>query len=146
VRESRYARMATLRAHRDRASELAQPDDDAIRRSGPPARRPSGEAAGDQAGAPGVPDSRDDGEDGFESEPDLPDPVDDGAGFVASSVVLADVVDRTTADALRRAGRSSDPRGRAEAAGRARREVEQRLERLERSRRIIERHLRKLDR
>ncbi|HKE15111.1 MAG TPA: hypothetical protein VKB80_09620 [Kofleriaceae bacterium] len=70
--------------------------------------------------------------------------VGEDSGFEQSSILLTDVVDSSTIDALRRAGRSSSPRARADAAARARRQVEARLQRLERSRSLIQRHLGKL--
>jgi hypothetical protein len=154
VREERYGKMARLRDQRDRAAELSQPDDEAVRRTTGAANPASGRGAADeQSDAPSSGAPPEDGAGGggggegdFGNDGAAPDPLtggDDGAGFEASSVVLADVVDRTTADALRRAGRSSDPRARAEAAARARKQVELRLERLTRSRALIQKHLRK---
>ena len=70
--------------------------------------------------------------------------VGEDSGFEQSSILLTDVVDSSTIDALRRAGRSSSPRARADAAARARKQVEARLQRLERSRSLIQRHLGKL--
>jgi hypothetical protein len=152
-REERYGRMARLRAQRERAAELSTPDDEAVRRSGGATRTGGGRGAADESAGDDSVDSAegDSGSDGGGS-PDLDGGdgsgaiPDDGASFVASSVVLADVVDLGTADALRRAGRSNDPKARAAAAARARAQVESRLKALERSRLLIQRHLRKLDR
>jgi hypothetical protein len=137
-REDRYARMDRLRVQRERAGQLSELDDDQVRRS--TGRTESGRNQGggdlaedDDSGSPagGLGDS--------EAPPSEPD-----TSFETSSVVLADVIDSTTIDALRRAGRSPNPKSRAEAAARARKQVESLLERLEKSRLLIQRHLRKL--
>ena len=162
-REQRYARMTRLREVRDRASEMNDLDDDQVRRGGRPTssrgagatsggadNSPSpgagsptgGGSGGDSGGAGGGAPSPDPGTDptsGSGSSSSLED-----SGFEQSSIILADVVDATTIDALRRASRSSDPRARARAAARARTQVEKRLERLQRSRVLIQRHLRAL--
>lgn len=167
-REQRYARMTRLREVRDRASEMNDLDDDQVRRGGRPsatrgagatsggaADSPSpgaggtsggggagsGGSGGDSGGAGGSPPPTDPGND---SSPPAGGSSLDDTSFEQSSIILADVVDATTIDALRRASRSSDPRARAQAAARARAQVEKRLERLRRSRALIQRHLRAL--
>ena len=150
-REERYARMGRLRDQRERAGQLSDLDGDQVRRAGGRpvgARGTSNEAAepGAGAGAGGADsegDSGDFGSGGGAPPPSDPAPSED-AGFEQSSILLADVVDPTTIDALRRAGRSQSPKARAEAAARARQQVESRLERLERSRLRIQQHLRRL--
>jgi hypothetical protein len=150
-REDRYGRWAVLREQRERAGQMRDIDDDQVRRStgrtGQSGRDTGGgsgggsleendDAASPGAGSEGPPDDAGDSDSPPPSEPD--------ASFDASSVVLADVVDSSTIDALKRAGRSSNPRARAAAAQRARKQVEQRLERLKKSRALIQNHLNKL--
>lgn len=140
-RESHYSHMAALRSKRDRAEELVAFDNDNVRRStgrtGNGNSRQAGDdqASGDASGgggalneAPGAPP-----EAGNES----------GPSFEASSVVLSDVVDSGTQDALRRAHRSSSPRTKAEAAKRAHGQVQERLKRLRASKARIKEHLRR---
>ena len=145
-REQRYTRWAMLREQRERAGQMSDLDDDQVRRSTgrtEKSGRDNGGTAGggggasdDEAGAPA--------EDVGDSDSPNPPPSGPDASFETSSVVLADVVDSSTIDALRRAGRSGNPRSRAEAAGRARKQVEARLERLKKSRALIQNHLNKL--
>ena len=147
-REERYARMGRLRDQRERAGQLSDLDGDQVRRAGQRpvgARGSSNEAAEPGAGAGGADSEGDSGDfgSGGSAPPSDPAPSED-AGFEQSSILLADVVDPTTIDALRRAGRSQSPKARAEAAARARQQVESRLERLERSRLRIQQHLRRL--
>jgi hypothetical protein len=59
-------------------------------------------------------------------------------------VVLADVVDSGTRDALRRAQLSKSPKTKALAAKRAQGQVEDRLQRLRASKLLIQRHLDRL--
>lgn len=144
-REQRYSRWAMLREQRERAGQMSDLDDDQVRRSTGRSEKAGRESAGgggstssdDSAGAPAP--GGDYGESDTPTPPSEPD-----TSFETSSVVLADVVDSTTIDALRKAGRSSNPRARADAAGRARKQVEQRLQRLRRSRALIQNHLDKL--
>ena len=151
-REDRYTRWAVLREQRERAGQMSDLDDDQVRRSTGRSGRagrdtggasPNGDSAaeedGDSPGAGGGDGPPDDQGDASSPPPSGPD-----SSFDVSSVVLADVVDSTTIDALKRAGRSSNPRSRADAAARARKQVEQRLERLKRSRALIQNHLNKL--
>jgi hypothetical protein len=155
-REQRYERMARLRQQRERASEMGELEEEVSRRSGraesrgasadedrpgsEPQDTASGGSGGNGSGA---------GEGGFGEAGNGTDGgggVGDDGGFAESSILLTDVVDSSTIDALRRAGRSSSPMTRAEAAARARKQVEARLQRFERSRALIQRHLGKLRR
>lgn len=152
-REERYTRMARLREQRDRANQLGELEDDQVRRTGRGDRNLSAEGgeptdgqqdsfnSGGRDSPGGVPEAAGD------DSPDLggagPTPYED-SGFTESSILLTDVVDVGTLDALRRAGRSASPRTRAAAAARAREQVEQRLQRFERSRALILRHLGRL--
>lgn len=151
-REDRYTRWAVLRDQRERAGQMSDLDDDQVRRSTGrtgKAGRDNGSGGGSTAeddqgdsaspGAGGAEPPAEDPGDGGSPPPSGPD-----ASFDASSVVLADVVDSSTIDALKRAGRSSNPRERAVAAARARKQVEQRLDRLANSRKLIQKHLNKL--
>ncbi|HEY8142571.1 MAG TPA: hypothetical protein VIG06_07870 [Kofleriaceae bacterium] len=150
-REERYTRWAVLRDQRERAGQMSDLDDEQVRRStgrtGKAGRDNGGGGStaeddqGDSAspGAGGAEPPAEDPSDGGSPPPSGPD-----ASFDTSSVVLADVVDSSTIDALKRAGRSSNPRARADAAQRARKQVEQRLERLKKSRALIQNHLNKL--
>jgi hypothetical protein len=63
-----------------------------------------------------------------------------------AAVVLANVVDSATVDALRRAGRASDPAAKADAAQRARDQVAARLRALRDQRAAIEARARTLRR
>lgn len=152
-REDRYTRWAVLRDQRERADQMSDPDDDQVRRStgrtgkagrdngggGSTAEDDQGDSASPGAGGGGAEPPAEDPSDGGSPPPSGPD-----SSFDASSVVLADVVDSSTIDALKRAGRSSNPRERAVAAARARKQVEQRLARLKKSRDVIQNHLNKL--
>lgn len=150
-RESRYARMSRLRDQRDRAVQMSELDDEQVRRTGGRPASRVGASTDSPSGAPpssdtdsegvGLGDGTGGGTNGG-SEPTF------GAdsGFEQSSILLADVVDTSTVQALRRAGRSASPRARAEAAAGARAQVEARLNRLARSRLLILRHLRALRR
>ena len=143
-REDRYTRWAMLREQRERAGQMSDLDDEQVRRSTGRTGRssPSGGSGGgtsaDEAGSEAPPEDIGDS--------DSPSPPSSGpdTSFETSSVVLADVVDSSTIDALRRAGRSANPRARADAAARARKQVEARLDRLKKSRALIQNHLNKL--
>jgi hypothetical protein len=165
-REDRYERMARLRDLRARASEMSEIDEDHVRRTG--GRPGDGRASPTSDDNPeGPPEDFSGGGTDNSAGEDVSgggDPVGGGNGagggttgggtgsvgedtaFEQSSILLTDVVDSSTIDALRRAGRSTSPRTRAEAAARARKQVEARLQRLERSRALIQRHLGKLRR
>lgn len=155
-RAARYQRMADLRAKRQRADDLGELDDDGVRRTttrvaaassgdrGTSADSESQDGAGAPTG-PGEPPGggADDGDSGGfgGGEPSDPGP---GGSLSDVSIVLSDVVDASTRDALRRADRSSDPAAKARAARRAKVQVEARLERLRKSRLRIETYLRRL--
>lgn len=149
-REDRYTRMARLREQRERATQLGELEDDQVRRTGGRGDRPgvASEEGGvqDDVGAgrepPGVPGPPGDGPDMGMGNPSPPGYED--SAFTESSILLSDVVDAGTLDALRRAGRSASPRARADAAARARKQVEERLQRFERNRALILRHLGRL--
>jgi hypothetical protein len=142
ARGERYDRMAQLQDKRSRADELDRTDDDRPRRStgrvgnsrdqGPAAGGGAADPLGETDATP--PESPGDdftggGSPGFESDP---------------TVVLADVVDAGTIDALRRAERSSDPKVKARAARRALEQVKAEQKRLERARKQIEKRAREL--
>jgi hypothetical protein len=149
-RESRYRREVALRAKRQRDVELGAMDGDDVRRVGPRFSDPAS-AGRDGAGAQG--DFAD-----ADAEPGAPPPGESdpspGAGsggsdfgaFTESSVVLADVVEPGTLDALRRAASAGDARSRASAAGRAKKDVEAQLRLLRERREAIERRARELRR
>ena len=137
----RYSRMASLQKTRRRAVELGRFDDDRPRRSAgaPTGGRESTPDAADGAADPSpaplpnappgeTPPTNDDGltDGGIGSD----DPMFD--------VVLADVVDASTVDALRAAGHSSNPAVKAKAAERAHEQVKQRLERLRKQRKAMQ--------
>ncbi len=157
LREDRYARMARLRQQRERATEMGELEEDLGRRTGRAETRGPAAAGGQgDRGEASEPDSptdygggggaEDSGSGGSGGDGDTlgPGGFGEDGGFEQSSILLTDVVDSGTIDALRRAGRSSSPGRRAEAAERARKQVESRLQRLERSRAMIQRHLSKL--
>jgi hypothetical protein len=133
----RLVKAAELRKAHDRAGDLASRDDDAPRRGG------TGTAGGtrgpnalgeDANGAP------QDGSDGLDPGDGEAPPLDDMDGFTGdeTAVVLAEVIDPSTGDALRKAGRTSDPATKAEAAKRARKEVAAKLEALKKQRAAVE--------
>ncbi len=127
---ARYDRMAALRRQHERAEELALRDESDPRRIGTTARGGGNEglaAADDGAPAPG--------------EHDLSDP---GLDSRDLATALADVVDPSTVDALRRAERSTDPAARAAAARRARDAVRARLTTMRTKRAAIEGRAREL--
>jgi hypothetical protein len=153
-REESYARVDRLRTQHDRAGQMSDLDDTDVRRT---TGRPETSRTGDASG--GAQDEADTDDSGAE-----PAPADPGSGggagdgsldespstgsdsdFVQSSIILADVVDSSTVDALKRAAGSS-AKARASAASQARKQVDARLGRLARSRLIIQQHLAKLRR
>jgi hypothetical protein len=145
-REDRYTRWAMLREQRERAGQMSDLDDDQVRRSTGRTEESSQDNSGSGGGG-GTASDEDSASPGAgslppEEQPEAPSGPD--ASFETSSVVLADVVDSSTIDALRRAGRSNNPRDRANAAQRARKQVDARLERLRKSRALIQNHLNKL--
>jgi hypothetical protein len=136
-RAKRYKRMVALRKKRRRAAQLGRMDDNRPRRTtgrGGSGSRGSGEVTGlssngDPASGGGA----------------SPTPADSDAGFIDMgedggdpSVVLADVVDSSTIDELRKAESSNDPKAKAKAAERARKQVQARLERLRKRRKAIQ--------
>lgn len=138
ARGERYDRMAQLQEKRSRADEIDRTDDDRPRRStgrvgsgrdeGPAAGGDAADPQGEDSGAPPQ-DDFNGNPGGFESDP---------------TVVLADVVDSGTIDALRQAERSSDPKVKARAARRALEQVKAEKKRLERARKQIEKRAREL--
>lgn len=139
VQAQRYNRMASLQKTRRRAVELGRFDDDRPRRS---AGQPTG------TNLEGIPEATDGAADPDPAPPpdtptDAPPAEDPGGdGGIGSDdpmfdVVLADVVDASTVDALRAAGHSSNPAVKAKAAERARKQVRERLERLRKQRRAM---------
>lgn len=133
-RESHYAHMDALRSKRDRAEELVAFENDNVRRSTGRTQNGSSRQADDGADVSG----------GALSEAGAPEAGNEsGASFETSSVVLSDVVDSGTQDALRRAHRSSSPRTKADAARRAHKQVQERLKRLRASKARIKAHLRR---
>jgi hypothetical protein len=146
-RASHFDRMQALRDKRSRSDALGVFESDNVRRStsrvgdsnerSPQSDNNSGSGAGLSEGAdaespsPAPPGG---GGDDF-SEPD---------SFATASVVLADVVDSGTQDALRRAHRSKSPKTKALAAKRAQEQVSDRIQRLRASRARIKRHLQRL--
>ncbi|MCB9560872.1 MAG: hypothetical protein H6708_10735 [Kofleriaceae bacterium] len=130
----RFRKQAELRKAHDRAGELAARDDGQPRRTaGSAGSRDGAELTGDAAPQDGgdgpAADPSTSGAGGFEGDP---------------AVVLSDVVDADTVDALRKAERSSDPSAKAAAAERARREVARRLAALRKRRLEIEKRAKDL--
>ncbi len=132
-RATHYAHMDVLRSKRQRADELNAFDDDHVRRK---AGRLSGASRQNGAGGSDA--------DLAESPGGAPSDDSDPGSFEASSVVLSDVVDAQTHDALRRAHRSNSPRTKAVAARRAHAQVQERIRRLRASKSRIRSHLRRL--
>ncbi|HEY4243878.1 MAG TPA: hypothetical protein VGM88_28890 [Kofleriaceae bacterium] len=124
-------RIADLRKHHDRASDLANRDDDApvhAATHGTDHQSFNGDSAavggGVPSGGPGTTTTLAGGADRtFEAE---------------ATVALADVVDASTIDSLSRASRSGDPAQRAAAAHRAHDAVALRLEQLRKKRAEVE--------
>jgi hypothetical protein len=140
----RFRRMAELRRQHARADDLAERDDDQPRRqSGRVASRETAADTGNPNPAPPaeVPPSDDEVPEGAGGG-GAPDPSDSFDGEPA--VVLAEVVDASTVDALRQAERSSDPAAKAAAARRAREQVAARLAGLKARRAQIEQRAREL--
>jgi hypothetical protein len=111
----RLARAAELRKAHERAGDLAIRDDEQIRRGGGTTStggRDGVLAADDDAGGSPAPE-----------DPMGPPPNMDGFQGEATAQILADVIDPATGDALRRAGRATDPATKAAAAKRARDQV-----------------------
>jgi hypothetical protein len=139
--ETQFLKIAKLRDQRQRATELEEFDNgDDVRRNtarvGDPSRQrgdADSSSENDAAGGAGA------------EAPSEPAPsTDDGPNLAESSVVLADVVDVFTVDALRRAERSTSARTKAQAARRAREQVEARLNKLRAQRKKIQQRARGL--
>jgi len=127
----RFRKQAELRKQHDRADELASRDDGQPRRTSGSSGR-----SGDEAAPTGADD--------LGSDDDVGETPDPGAFEGDPAVVLSDVVDGDTVDALKQAERSSDPETKAKAAERARKAVAARLARLEKRRKEIEARAREL--
>ena len=128
---ARFRKQAELRKQHQRADELAA-------RDGASPRRTSGSGGARVTADEAAPQSEGlDGDDGFGG-------MDPGSFAGDPAVVLSDVVDGDTVDALRKAERSTDPSAKAAAAEKARDQVKRRLERLEKRRREIEKRAREL--
>ena len=154
----RYRHMAVLRRKRSRAAALGGFGEDRPRRSTGQTRtaaanNDSTAGAGGGAADPAPPPPSSPPESG-EEPPRAPDPSptlppeQDGSGgdSLMFDIILADVVDAPTLQALRAASRSSDPALKARATERARQQVEERLERLRARRQRIQRRARELHR
>ncbi len=138
-RARRYERMVKLRRKRQRAADLGGLDDNRPRRSTGRLSGRDGARQGDGNGFSGA------GTDDLGGSPAPAETGGDPTSFDSDPiVVLADVVDSQTLDALRRAGSSTNPAVKARAATRARGQVKARLERLRRRRLLIQRRARKL--
>ncbi len=142
-RANHYAYMDTLRRKRQRAGELGAFDDTGVRRSigriGTETGRNSGTGfEGDASGGQSPPSN--DEAPGAPLAGETPG----GNDFAAASVVLSDVVDAQTQNALRQAQRSTSPRTKAQAAKRAQSQVKKQLNELAAGKARIMRHLRRL--
>ena len=146
-RAEHYAHMELLRSKRLRADALGAFDEDGVRRStGHVGSEKSGRSS-DGASPAGAGADLAETDSPIDPAPPEQSPEDDftgGSTFEAASVVLADVVDSGTQDALRRAHRSSSPKTKALAAKRAQVQVSDRLTRLRASKAKIRRHLQRL--
>ena len=142
----RYLRMADLQKNRQRAAAHGQLDDDRPRRT---AGNPSGRFGEADTAAGAGPSPTSPGEntpptDQPNGPPNVPDDGTNGSPLEAGGddgnfdVVLADVVDGSTVDALRAAELSTDPAVKARAAKRAREQVKARLEELRARRKEIQ--------
>jgi len=127
---AKFKKQAELRKQHQRADELAARDGTSPRRSAGTggSRALGGEAAPQSDDGAGAPDSE----------------MDPGTFDSDLAVVLSDVVDGDTVDALRKAERSTDPAAKAAAADKARDQVTRRLRALEKRRREIEKRAREL--
>lgn len=138
ARAQRYDRMVKLREKAARAAELSGLDDDRPRRTTGRISTGAGAEADRGGGA------------GLSNDDVSPSPPEDPSSFGGSesdpTVVLADVVDSGTLDALRRAETSGDPRARSKATDRARSQVQAQLDKLRKQRQLIERRAKQLRR
>jgi hypothetical protein len=135
-RASRYRHMEKLRQQRARAAEAGRWDDSR-------SRRPSGRSGDRQTGGAGTLEDAD----GDAPPASVDDPgFNAGVDYSDPTVVLVEVVDTDTLDALRSAQSSTDLTVKAKAAERASREVQGQLERLRRQRLLIEKRAAELRR
>jgi hypothetical protein len=134
---TRFRKQADLRKEHQRADELATRDDHNPRRTQGSSGNRGGGVTADEA----APQSD---EGGSPPPDDFDGAMDPGAFEGDPAVVLSDVVDGDTVDALRKAERSTDPAAKAAAAERARDQVKRRLEKLEKRRREIEKRAKEL--
>jgi hypothetical protein len=150
---ARFRRMSELRQQNERAGDLALRDDEGPRRrqlstSGRgSAIDDESDSGGDDGGeapsppsepGPGAPPTDEPGGGTGQPPPLAGDPDDEPA------LVLSEIVDAPTLDALRRAQRSADPAAKAAAAELARRRVADRLRLLREKRAAIEKRAREL--
>lgn len=150
-RADHYDHMDILRSKRLRADDIGVFDDEGVRRltgrvgSGSDGRT-TGVESNDDADHSGQPAPADPGgsTDLDASKESGTAPGSLGGDFATSSIVLADVVDASTQDALRRAQRSNSPRIKAEVAKQAKKQVRDRLSRLRAGKARIQRHLQRL--
>ncbi len=139
-RAKRYRRMDKLRKKRARAAEAGRWDDSRSRRStGRSGDRQNG------AGTLAADEADPDGE-GPSAAPGDDDASFGGAEYSDPTVVLVDVVDTDTLDALRSAQVSSNLVVKARAAERAHKQVRGQLERLRKRRQLIEKRAQRLRR
>jgi len=135
---ARFRKQAELRKAHARADELATRDDTSPRRT-------SGSGGGRFDGAGGSPESSPPPSDDSGGGPAPPTDPGTGGSFEGDpALVLSDVVDGATVDALRKAERSTDPGAKAAAADRARAAVARRLEKLKARRKEIEKRAKDL--
>jgi hypothetical protein len=152
VHAQELAHVAELRKAHDRAGDLATRDDDQPHRNAQ--RGGARTAAADESSSPS-PQSGGSGGSPPGGDPSPPGDTDSfgggdrgtgGAGSFESvaSIVLGEVIDRSTIDGLVRASRSGNPAQRARAAKQARDAVAKRLEQLKKKREQIEQRARQL--
>lgn len=144
-RAKRYDRMVKLRKKRRRAANLGRMDDNRPRRT-----TGRGGSAGRGGGAGEVTGLSSNDSDPTSGGGAPPSPGDADAGFIDMgddgdpAVVLADVVDSGTLNALRRAESSNNPAAKAKAAERARKQVKARLDALRKRRQAIQKRAKRL--
>jgi hypothetical protein len=120
--------IAILRKHSERTQEMNIRDENNSRRTSNPNTRSGGDAEASQAPPTDRP-TTDSGGSSFEMD---------------ASITLAEVVDPTTLESLKVAGRSNDPEKRAAAARRARDAVQKKLDQLRNQRKQVEERARQL--
>ena len=120
-----------LRQAHERAGELSTREDDQPHRG---AAHSSGRAGAEDAAPAGNTTTGGSGSFGSDKSQSLE----------SSAFVLGEVVDRSTVDSLTRASKSPDPKTRADAAARAAKAVNDRLEQLKKKRQMIEQRARQL--